>query len=126
MKKDPGSSQDPQPKVFPNLDIPFLRHLQQPISFLLPRLAFGLLVLAFITYASYLGLDMARGVPFKEAAADGVIKTLDYASDVLRGDFGETSSGSVSLLPKPVEEVVPDVLIRSLGLLGLSLSLIHI
>ena len=121
VKKEARSTQHPQPKVFPKLDIPFLSRLRQPISFLLPRLAFGLLVLAFITYASYLGLDMARGVPFKEAAADGVIKTLDYASDVLRGDFGETSSGSVSLLPKPVEEVVPDVLTRSLGLLGLSL-----
>jgi len=121
VKKDARSSQDPQPKIFPKFDIPFLRRLQQPISFLIPRLAFGLLVLAFITYASFLGLDMARGVPFKEAAADGIIKTLDYASDVLRGDFGETSSGSVSLLPKPVEEVIPDVLTRSLGLLGLSL-----
>ncbi len=121
VKKEARSTKHPQPKVFPKLDIPFLRHLRQPISFLLPRLAFGLLVLAFITYASFLGLDMARGVPFKEASADGVIKTLDYASDVLRGDFGETSSGSVSLLPKPVEEVVPDVLTRSLGLLGLSL-----
>ena len=121
VKKDARTSQDPQPKIFPKFDIPFLRRLQQPISFLIPRLAFGLLVLAFITYASFLGLDMARGVPFKEAAADGIIKTLDYASDVLRGDFGETSSGSVSLLPKPVEEVIPDVLTRSLGLLGLSL-----
>ena len=72
-------------------DIPFLRRLSQSISFLIPRLVFGLLVLAFITFASFLGLDMARGVPFDQAAADGVIKTLDYASDALHGDLGETS-----------------------------------
>ena len=98
-----------------------MRRLSQPISFLIPRLVFGLLVLAFITYASFLGLDMARGVPFEQAAADGVIKTLDYAADALRGDLGDTSSGSVSLLSKPVVEVVPDVLTRSMGLLGVSL-----
>ncbi|HDD54777.1 MAG TPA: ABC transporter permease subunit [Chloroflexi bacterium] len=102
-------------------DIPFLRRLNQSVSFLFPRLVFGLLVLAFITYASFLGLDMARGVPFKQAAGDSVVKTMDYASDALRGDLGETSSGSVSLLSKPVVEVIPDVLIRSLGLLGVSL-----
>lgn len=103
------------------LNRPFLRRFTQSVSFLIPRLVFGLLVLAFITYASFLGLDMARGVPFEQAAADSVIKTLDYASDALQGDLGETSSGSISLLSKPVVEVVPDVLTRSMGLLGVSL-----
>ena len=101
--------------------LPFLRPIREAIVFLIPRLLFGLLVLTFITYASYLGLDMARGISFSEAASDGVIKTLDYASDALRGDLGETSSGSVSLLPQPVQEVVPTVLVRSLGLLGAAL-----
>ncbi len=66
---------------------------------------------------------MARGDSFQEAAAAGVTKTLLYAADALQGDLGETSSGSVSLLPQPVLEVVPAVLIRSLGLLGVSLTL---
>ena len=66
---------------------------------------------------------MARGDSFQEAAAAGVTKTLLYAADAFQGDLGETSSGSVSLLPKPVLEVVPTVLIRSLGLLGVSLAL---
>ena len=104
-----------------NNNLHFARALRESIAFLIPRLLFGLLVLTFITYASYLGLDMARGIPFSEAVSDGVIKTLDYASDALRGDLGDTSSGSVSLLPQPVQEVVPTVLVRSLGLLGAAL-----
>ncbi len=120
---DDGRSYLNLPKIGEKLklDLPFLRRLREPIAFLTPRLFFGVLVLAFITYASFLGLDMARGLPFQRAASLGIIKTLDYASDVLRGDFGETISGSVSLLAKPVVEVVPDVLVRSLGLLGASL-----
>jgi len=108
---------------FPAFDIPFLGRIKQPVLFLGQRLLFGLLVLTFITYASFLGLDMARGVSFQKAAGDGVTKTLNYAADALQGDLGETSSGSISLLPKPVEEVVPTVLLRSLGLLGTSLLL---
>lgn len=94
----------------------------QPAFYFGRRVVFGLLVLTFITYSSFVGLDMARGKTFSEAATLGVRKTYEYAGDVLAGDLGETSSGSVSLLPKPVEEVVPDVLIRSLGLLAVSLS----
>jgi ABC-type dipeptide/oligopeptide/nickel transport system permease component len=111
----------PKLKVSPTIRIPILRRIRQPLIFLGQRLLFGLLVLAFITYASFLGLDMARGVSFQQAASDGIIKTLLYAADALQGDLGETSSGSVSLLPKPVVEVVPAVIIRSLGLLGVSL-----
>ncbi len=107
----------------PKLNTPFLRSIRQSITFLGQRLLFGVMVLSFITYASFLGLDMARGVPFQKAAGDGIVKTLDYAADALQGDLGETSSGSVSLLPKPVVEVVPDVLVRSLGLLGAALLL---
>ena len=103
------------------LSVPFLRRLRQPIIFIGQRLLFGLLVLSFITYASFLGLDMARGKPFQKAASDSAVKTINYAGDVLQGDLGETSSGSVSLLPKPVTEVVPTVLVRSLGLLGAAL-----
>jgi ABC-type dipeptide/oligopeptide/nickel transport system permease component len=107
----------------PLLDVPFLNRIRQPILFLGQRLLFGLLVLSFITYASFLGLDMARGTTFHKAAGDSITKTINYAADVVQGDLGETSSGSISLLPKPVVEVVPQVLQRSLGLLGASLIL---
>ena len=96
--------------------------IRQPLIFFGQRLIFGLLVLGFISYASFLGLDMARGEPFQEAAVQSARKTLDYAGDVIQGEFGQTSSGSVSLRSKPVEEVVPAVLGRSLGLLGVSLA----
>jgi len=112
-----------QQKNFPALDIPFLRHIKKPLIFLGKRIIFGLLVLGFITYASYLGLDMARGESFQDAASLGFTKMFHYFGNVFQGDFGETSSGSVSLLPRLVVEVVPTVILRSLGLLGVSLLL---
>lgn len=102
--------------------LPSLKSLRESLNFIGQRLIFGLLVLTFISYASFVGLDMARGISFQTAASQGVKKTIDYAVDAFQGDFGETSSGSVSLLPKPVIEVVPTVLVRSLGLLGISIA----
>jgi len=101
--------------------LPLLKSLRESLNFIGQRLIFGLLVLTFISYASFVGLDMARGISFQTAASQGVRKTIDYAFDAIQGDFGETSSGSVSLLPKSVSEVVPTVLVRSLGLLGISI-----
>ena len=125
-KTDNKAPRDFQQNIFPALDIPFLRRLKQPLIFLSKRILFGLLVLGFITYASFLGLDMARGESFQDAASLGFTKLLHYFSNVLQGDFGETSSGSVSLLPRLVVEVVPTVILRSVGLLGVSMLLASI
>jgi len=90
---------------------------------LLKRLGFALLVLIFIVLLSYTGLDMARGVPLKPALSDAIRQTGAYAGKLIHLDLGESAAGSVSLLPVPVIEVVPAVVIRSFGLLGISLLL---
>ena len=73
--------------------LPSLKSLRESLNFIGQRLIFGLLVLTFISYASFVGLDMARGESFQTAASQGVKKTIDYAIDAFQGDFGETSSG---------------------------------
>ncbi len=90
---------------------------------LFKRLGFGLLVLGFIIFLSYSGLDMARGVPSKVAVWDGLRQTGTYILKAIQLDFGDTASGTISLLPAPIVEVIPEIVIRSLGLLGVSLVL---
>ena len=87
------------------------------------RLLFGVLTLAFILFLSFVGLDMARGVPMENAATEGLRKSVAYIGDAIQGDFGETTAGGFSLLPIPIIELVPDIIIRSFGLLAVSLFL---
>ncbi|HSO28095.1 MAG TPA: ABC transporter permease subunit, partial [Anaerolineales bacterium] len=89
----------------------------------LKRLLFGLFVLVALIYLTHFGLDMARGLPFWQAAGEAVGKTGAYVLRVARGDFGMTQAGSINLLASPVSEIVPERFVRSLGLLAVSLSL---
>jgi peptide/nickel transport system permease protein len=86
------------------------------------RLAFGLLVLLAIIYLAYLGLDMAGGTPFGPAVREAFTRTVAYVGRLAQGDLGLTSAGSDTALPRPVGEVILERLPRSLGLLGISLS----
>lgn len=95
--------------------------LKNLFLFLGQRLVFGLLVLTFIIVLSYVGLDMARGVPLETAASEGLRKTVLYISNFLNGEFGQTTAGGFSLRPMPVIELVPEIILRSLGLLAVSL-----
>lgn len=91
------------------------------IALLLPlvqRLAFGAFVLGTIIYLSHLGLDMARGDDFPTALARALEKSLHYVGQLARGDLGLSAAASVTLRPIPVAEVVPGLLVKSLGLLG--------
>ena len=85
------------------------------------RLVFGVLVLTFIVVLSFVGLDMARGVPLETAATEGIRKSIVYFSNFLVGELGQTTAGGYSLLPTPVIELVPEIILRSLGLLAVSL-----
>ena len=104
----------------------FLKYFQSVKSLFLSlgqRLLFGILTLAFILFLSYMGLDMARGVPLENAVPEAMRKSLIYAGKAIQGDFGETTAGGVSLLPTPVIELIPNIIIRSFGLLAVSLLL---
>lgn len=85
------------------------------------RLAFGIVVLVFIIFLSYLGVNMATGTEFYPALQDAFPRTAAYLQDVLQGDLGVTTTGSETLLPRPVIDVIRERLPRSLGLIGAAL-----
>jgi ABC-type dipeptide/oligopeptide/nickel transport system permease component len=93
------------------------------LAFLGPRLLFGVLVLLFIIWLSYLGLNMAGGMSVGEAALNAFPDTVAYVQRLLQGDIGTTGIAGGSLLSVPVGEVVAVLLPRSLGLVGLSVLL---
>ena len=87
------------------------------------RILFGVLVLGFIVFLSFFGLDMARGVSFDEAITEAIRKSLTYFTRAMQGEFGETTAGGFSLIPTPVLKLAPNIIARSFGLLGISLFL---
>lgn len=84
---------------------------------------FGIFVIGFIIFSSFLGLDMAQGSPLQNSVSQSVRKSINYIVNIAQGDLGKTTAGSISLLPVPVIDVVPGVLVRSFGLLAVSLSI---
>ena len=120
--------------IFPKFHKLFSKNIKSPVSskysaifkFSTQRLIFGIFVIGFIIFSSFLGLDMAQGSPLQDSVAQSVRKSINYIVNIAQGDLGKTSAGSVSLLPVPVIEVVPGVLVRSLGLLAVSLSIASI
>jgi len=93
------------------------------LAFLGPRILFGALVLLFIIWLSYLGLNMAGGMPVEEAALNAFPDTLAYVQRLFHGSLGETGIAGGSLISVPVGEVISVLLPRSLGLVGLSVLL---
>jgi peptide/nickel transport system permease protein len=93
------------------------------ISFILRRLAFGVLILVAIAYLSHFGLGMARGLSFEESVTRSVTETIGSVERIIQGDFGTSQAASSTLNPLPVTEVVPLMVARSMGLLGASLLL---
>jgi peptide/nickel transport system permease protein len=85
------------------------------------RLAVGALILLGIVYLTHAGLNMARGQAIGTALQRGIEGTLETILRLLTGDLGLSYAASSTLNPLPVEEVVPDMLARSLGLLGITL-----
>jgi ABC-type dipeptide/oligopeptide/nickel transport system permease component len=98
-----------------------LRSFAGVMAFVVQRLVFGAIVLLFIIFLSYLGIKMASGTSFGPASSQAIESTGRYVSRLATGDLGLTTTGSETLLPRPVTTVVAERLPRSLALLGLSL-----
>lgn len=98
-----------------------MKTLRAILTVVLQRLAFGLLVLLLIGYLSYFGLEMARRQEFGEALWRAADKTLSYFGQLAQGDLGMTAANSLSLRPVPIIDMVPEIIVRSLGLLLASL-----
>lgn len=97
----------------------FLRVGAVAADFALWRLGFAALVLCFILFLTFFGLDMARGGALGPSAAQGVVKTLVYLSQLAHGNLGLATSVRVRLTV-PVAEVILNTLFKSLGLLAAS------
>jgi peptide/nickel transport system permease protein len=89
----------------------------------LQRLLLGGIVLLAISYLSYLGLDMAAGTALQVALPRAARKMSVYLGQLLQGHLGVTFAGSATLVQQPIAQVLPDVLSKSLGLLGVSLTI---
>ena len=87
------------------------------------RLGFALLILLAIIYLCFFGLDMARGTPFGSALGRGAMRTVEYLGQLAHGDLGQTFSLSRGMRQEAVSAVLWPMLIKSLGLLAISLSL---
>ncbi len=87
------------------------------------RLVLALLTLFVIAYVAFVGLEMAKGVDFGQALAQGLADFFDWMQGVLHGDLGMSSSASKGLRPVPVSSVLPTILLRSFGLMAVSLLL---
>jgi peptide/nickel transport system permease protein len=85
------------------------------------RLVLATLFLTTVIATTYLGLGMANGIPFQDAFTRSIEKTVAYLGRLLQGDLGMSSAGSITLLPVRVAEVAPEIILRSFGLLGVSL-----
>jgi len=77
------------------------------LAFLGPRILFGILVLLFIIWLSYLGLNMAGGMTAGEAALNAFPDTSAYVERLLHGDIGMTGIASGSLVVEPAPERRP-------------------
>ena len=97
------------------------RFLSRLVAFF-RRLLGSLLIIFSIIYLSFFGLEMARGTRLGEALQYGVTSTAGYVARLFQGDLGQSTSVRGSSLSIPVAEVMPTMLVNSLGLLAVSLT----
>ena len=90
--------------------------------FLGQRPVFAALVLLVIIYLCFFGLDMARGTTFASALSRGTTRTIEYLGQLARADLGNTFSLSSGLRQEKVSAVLLPILLKSLGLLAVSLG----
>ena len=114
------------PQAAPSQDAPsraraFVRALPGLLALTGQRLLFALLVLPAIAFLTLFGLDMARGSTGSAALARALEETPRYLARLLQGELGLTAAGSITQRPLPVTDILGQVLLRSLGLLGAAL-----
>ena len=118
-----GGSWDKTPEsATPEEAAPWREIAKNILPYIGARLFFGVLVLLFTVFLTYLGVEMAGGEPLEEAFRLATPQTWGYLTRLAQGDLGLTTSGSETLLPREVGEVIRERLPRSLGLLGISLA----
>lgn len=93
------------------------------LIFLGQRLLYSAVILFFVIFLTYFGLEMAGGSSFGEAIQEAGVETFSYIGRLLQGDLGMSTAASSDVRPRPMGEVIVERMGRSLGLLAISLSL---
>lgn len=101
--------------------LPGWERLTSLFPIILRRVAFGIVVLLTISYLSHFGLEMSRGMDFQSALGRALVKTSETLGRIFSGDLGVSPAASSTLNPLPIAAVVPQMLSKSLGLLGVTL-----
>ncbi|MCP4359941.1 MAG: ABC transporter permease subunit [Chloroflexi bacterium] len=92
-------------------------------AFLGGRLVNIVATLLAIIFLSYLGMNMAQGMPFSQALQSALPLTVSYIGQLLQGDLGVSQRGIFFSRPLPIADILPPMLINSLGLLAASMLL---
>ena len=90
---------------------------------LVRRIFFGILILLAIIWMSHLGFNMAQGRTFDWSFTAANKQMPATVQDILFGNLGYTQAGTNTRTPFPVVVIAREALVRSLGLLAVSLSL---
>ena len=80
-------------------------------------------VLLAIVYIAYVGLAVAGGTGLAPALGQAATETIAYVRNLLTGDLGMSTAATSTRNPIAVSAVVGTLMLRSLGLLGLALTL---
>jgi len=91
-------------------------------AFLVKRLLFSIVVLLTVVFLSYLGLAMARGQSFEGAVAASAGSTTEYVGRLALGQLGRSAAASITQASVTIADVLPGMVMKSLGLLGVSLA----
>jgi len=98
--------------------LPSTATLKIVTTFAVRRLAFGAAVLSAVIFLTYLGFGLVQGGDFLPAVGQAAIRSVSYLANLAQGDLGISQPGSIAFRRVPVAELLPNVVLRSLGLLG--------
>ncbi len=101
-----GGSWDETPESVTEEEARWLQIARSLVPYIATRLFFGVLVLLFTGFLTYLGVEMASGETFGDAIQLAAPQTVAYLSRLAQGDLGLTTSGSETLVPRQVREVI--------------------
>ena len=93
------------------------------LGLLTGRASMVILTCLAVLWLTFFGLGMASGQPFDAAAASAIERTGAYVLRLSHGDLGETGEYGFSRLPRPVLEILPEIVGRSFALLFGALAL---
>jgi peptide/nickel transport system permease protein len=83
----------------------------------------GILTLVAVIFLTYFGMDMAREVDPYASLANAAGKTPAYVASLVQGELGRTEEYGFSRQPIEVKTILPEIILRSAGLLFVSIAL---